>query len=211
MTKQSKADLHVHSKYSNRPSEWFLRRIGAPESFMEPRAVYDACREAGMDYVTISDHNCIGGALEIADLPGTFISCEVTTYFPEDGCKIHCLVSGITEKWFKDIQELRLNIYDLQRYLQEQDIIHTIAHPLYRINDRLTIDHFEKLILLFKRFEAINGSRCDRAEQLVRVILDNLTPEMIDEMANKHGIEPVGKEPWQKFLTGGSDDHGGLY
>jgi len=28
-----KADLHLHSKYSDRPSEWFLRRIGAPECF----------------------------------------------------------------------------------------------------------------------------------------------------------------------------------
>ena len=91
----SKADLHVHSKYSNRPSEWFLRRIGAPESFTEPADVYNACKAAGMDYVTISDHNCICGAKEIAHLPGTFISSELTTYFPENGCKIHCLVSGM--------------------------------------------------------------------------------------------------------------------
>lgn len=81
----SKADLHIHSKHSNRPSEWFLRKIGAPESFVEPRALYDNCRQRGMDFVTISDHNTINGALEIADLPYTFISCEVTTYFPEDG------------------------------------------------------------------------------------------------------------------------------
>ena len=45
----SKADLHVHSKFSNRPSEWFLRRIGAPESFMEPVEVYNAAKAAGMD------------------------------------------------------------------------------------------------------------------------------------------------------------------
>ena len=34
-----------------------------------------------------------------------------------------------------------------------------VAHPLYRINGRLTIDHLEKLLLLFPRFEAINGAR----------------------------------------------------
>lgn len=61
---QSKADLHVHTKYSDRPSEWFLRRVGAPESFTEPIDVYRRCKAKGMDFVTISDHNRIEGALE---------------------------------------------------------------------------------------------------------------------------------------------------
>ncbi len=63
---KSRADLHVHSKHSDRPSEWFLRRIGAPECFAEPREIYDEMRGRGMDFVTLSDHNCIDGALEIA-------------------------------------------------------------------------------------------------------------------------------------------------
>ncbi len=91
----SKADLHIHSKHSNRPSEWFLRKIGAPESFVEPRALYENCRARGMDFVTISDHNTIDGALAIADRPNTFISCEITTYFPEDRCKVHFKASMV--------------------------------------------------------------------------------------------------------------------
>lgn len=209
--KTSKSDLHVHSKYSDRPSEWFLRRIGAPESFMEPLEVYNACKAAGMDYVTISDHNCIRGALEIAHLPDTFISSELTTYFPENGCKIHCLVSGITAGQFPILSELRENIYDLQKYLNQNNIIHTIAHPLYRVNDRLTPELFEKLILMFNRFEGINGSRDPRACDIANLIFENLTPEDIAKLADRHGIEPVGSEPWKKVLTGGSDDHSGLY
>lgn len=207
----SKADLHVHSKYSNRPSEWFLRRIGAPESFMEPLDVYNACKAAGMDYVTISDHNCICGAREIAHLPGAFISTELTTYFPENGCKIHCLVTGITEKQFHEMQKLRENIHDLQHYMNENRVIHTIAHPLFRINDKLTIDLFEKLILMFNRFEGINGSRMPRACDIANAVFGSLAPETINALADKHGIKPVGIEPWNKTLTGGSDDHGGLY
>ncbi|MFA7368945.1 MAG: PHP domain-containing protein, partial [Kiritimatiellales bacterium] len=107
----SSADLHVHSKYSDRPSEWFLRRIGSPESFVDPQALYRTCRERGMDYVTITDHNKISGALEIAHLPGTFLSSELTTYFTENNSKVHCLVWGITEKTFRDLDELRPNIY----------------------------------------------------------------------------------------------------
>ncbi|MDF7800820.1 glycosyltransferase [Pontiellaceae bacterium B1224] len=207
----SKADLHVHSKFSNRPSEWFLRRIGAPESFMEPVDVYNACKAAGMDYVTISDHNCIGGACSIAHLPGTFISSELTTYFPDNGCKIHCLVSGISEKQFHEMDKLRENIYDLQHYMNENRVIHTIAHPLFSINDKLTVEHFEKLMVLFNRFEGINGSRVPRACEIGNAVLKSLTPEMIGEMADRHQLTPVGLEPWNKTLTGGSDDHGGLY
>jgi glycosyltransferase involved in cell wall biosynthesis len=207
----SKADLHVHSKFSDRPSEWFLRRIGAPESYVEPLQIYRSCKAAGMDYVTISDHNCICGALEIAHLPGVFLSSELTTYFPENGCKIHCLVSGITERSFAEMQALRENIYDLHAYLNEHQIIHTIAHPLYRVNDRLTPELFEKLLLLFNRFEGINGSRDPRACEVANLIFKNLTPELISELANRHHLEPTGLEPWNKTLTGGSDDHSGLY
>jgi len=206
---QSKIDLHVHSKYSDRPSEWFLRRIGAPECFVEPQDIYERGRAHGMDFITISDHNSIRGALDIAHLPGALISVEITTYFPDDACKIHCLATGLDERQFEMIQELRSSIYDLQRYLVEQDIVHTIAHPLFRVNDRMSIDHVEKLLVLFKRFEIINGSRDPRAARLAETVLGNLNDEMIQRMAERHGLEPAGPDPGKKWFTGGSDDHSG--
>ena len=208
---ESKADLHVHSKYSDRPSEWFLRRIGAPECFVEPLAVYQRARDRGMSFVTITDHNCIDGALEIAHLPGTFLSSEITTYFPEDGCKVHVLVYGITEEDFRAIQQLRANIYDLHRYLVDEDVLCSVAHPLYRVNGRLSVDHVEKLLLMFTRFEAINGARHPRAAEIVDAAFRNLTPELIEEMANRQDITPTGPEPWKKCFTAGSDDHSGAY
>jgi glycosyltransferase involved in cell wall biosynthesis len=30
-------------------------------------------------------------------------------------------------------------------------------------------------------------------------------------MADRQGLEPTGPEPWRKYLTGGSDDHSGVY
>jgi glycosyltransferase involved in cell wall biosynthesis len=207
----SKADLHVHSKHSDRPSEWFLRRIGAPECFVEPREVYRRARQRGMQFVTITDHNCIRGALEIADLPGTFISVEVTTYFPENGCKIHLLALGIDEQQFRTIQELRADIYQLQHYLMEERILSSVSHPLFRVNGRLTIDQVEKLILMFPRFEEINGARDRRGADLAGAVLRHLTPELLAKMADRHGLEPCGPEPWRKFFTGGSDDHSGAY
>lgn len=208
---RARADVHVHSKYSDRPSEWILRRIGAPESFVEPVALYERARQRGMQFVTISDHNRIDGALDIAHLPDTFISSEITTYFPENGCKVHCLVLGITEEQFATIQRVRASIYDFQSYIAEQDIICSIAHPLFRVNDQLTVRQVEKLLLLFNRFEAINGTRDGRACALSNFILEHLTRELIEEMSDWHGLAPHGATPWKKTYTAGSDDHSGLY
>lgn len=93
-----KIDLHVHSKYSKRPSEWILKKLGCPESFTDPLHLYRIAKKRGMSAVTITDHNAIDGCLEIAHLPDTFISEEVTTYFPEDGCKLHVLAYDVDEQ-----------------------------------------------------------------------------------------------------------------
>lgn len=209
--RRSIADVHVHSKHSDRPSEWILRRIGSPESFVEPEQIYRTARARGLDFVTISDHNCIRGALEIAHLPGTFISTEVTTYFPENRCKVHVLALGIDEVQFARIQELRQDIRELGDYLSQAGIVHSVAHPLFRVNDRLTVDQFEELVLMFRSFEAINGTRDPRACELASVVLNSLTPQLIERMADRHGIVPRGPEPWVKAFTAGSDDHSGLY
>ena len=118
MTPMRKADLHVHSKYSSRPSQWILKKLGCPESFTEPAYVYRRARAAGMDFVTVTDHNVIDGALEIAHLPGAFVSEEVTAHFPEDKCKVHVLVYGITEGQHREIQRIRENVYELSAYLR---------------------------------------------------------------------------------------------
>lgn len=207
----SRVDMHVHSKYSNRPSEWILRRIGAPECYTEPHKVYELARRRGMDFVTLTDHNSIRGALEIAHLPGSFISAEFTAYFPEDRCKVHILAWGIKEAQYFEIQRLRENIYELRDYLAQEAIVHSCAHPLYSINDRLTVDHFEELLVLFNVFEGMNGSRNQRANRLVADVIQSLSRQDIEQMAERHKIEPRGEEPWRKGLTGGSDDHSEIF
>lgn len=207
----SRADLHVHSKYSDRPTEWVLRRIGAPECYTEPEKVYEIAKRRGMQFVTLTDHNSICGALEIAHLKDVFIGNEITTYFPEDGCKVHVLSWNISESQFDEIQRVRESIYELRDYLLAEQIPHSCAHPLYRINDRLTVEHFEKLLVLFNVFETMNGGRNQRGNSLVMAVLKSLTLEQLEEMANRHRIALRGEHPWIKGCTGGSDDHGGLF
>ncbi|HPY87560.1 MAG TPA: glycosyltransferase [Spirochaetota bacterium] len=209
----SKSDLHVHSIYSERPSDWFLQRLGAQESYTDPETIYRKAKENGMTYVTITDHNRIDGALLLKKNhpEDTFVSMEATTYFPEDGCKIHILLYDITEEQFLIIQELRKNIYDLRRYIIDENIAYSLAHATYSVNNKLTLDHIEKLILLFDVFEVINGARSKRSNNLWHTVLTGLTPEIINDLKIKHNIDPASDKPWIKGFTGGSDDHADFF
>lgn len=207
----SKCDLHIHSRFSARSEEWLFRRFGFPDSYSDPRELHRQLLERGMDFVTLTDHDTIDGCLEIRDLPNTFISEQVTTYFPQDPCKIHILVWGITEKQHADIVIIRDNIFALQRYLQSGKIAHAVAHPLYSVNGKLETPHLERLILLFKHFEGINGLRDALLSELVDELFASLTPKKIEELAERHNLEPTHRESWKKILVGGSDDHGGQF
>jgi glycosyltransferase involved in cell wall biosynthesis len=204
-----KADLHVHSKYSKRPSQWILRKLGASESYTDPLELYELAKARGMDLVTITDHNTLAGSLEIAHLENTFVSEEITTYFPEDGCKLHVLAYNITERQHEEISRLRENVFELTAYLVRQQIVHALAHPMYAVNDRLTLEHFEQTLLLFKHFE-LNGARNSEQNEVLAGILNNLTQPDLEDLAEKHGLDPVIPEPWNKNLVGGSDDHASL-
>lgn len=207
----SRADLHIHSRHSDRAADWVLRRLDFPASYSEPLQTYNRLREAGMDFVTLTDQNTIGGCLEIAHLPGVIIGEEVTVYFPDDECKVHVLVWGITEAQHRLIQDARESIFDIQILLAEQKIVHAIARPFQAVNDKLTALHLQKLALLFRHFESINGRYGDLASATTREIFGKLTPRHIEIFNARTGIDPTHSNAWEKVFIGGSDDHAGIY
>lgn len=209
----TKADLHVHSKYSEHPSEWFLQRLGAGESYTEPEQIYRIAKESGMDFVTITDHNRIDGALLLQDKYPTevFTGVESTAYFPEDGCKVHLLIYGLTEKQYKTIEKIRTDIYTLREFIKEEDLAYSVAHATFSVNGKISMEHLEKLILLFDIFEGINGGRNKINNLTWMKVLKNLTPLHIGDLYSKYKIEPFSETPWIKGFTAGSDDHAGIF
>lgn len=205
--------MHVHSKYSEHPSDWFLQRLGAKESYTEPEHLYRTAKERGMDYVTITDHNRIDGALLLKKKypHEALVGLEATTYFPENGCKIHVLLYDIAQEQYEIIQQKRKNIYELRDYIRENDLAYSVAHATFSINNKLTVDLLEKLILLFDVFEGINGGRSYLFNTKWLELMKRLTPAHIDKLYAKHHIEPMSDDPWLKSFTGGSDDHAGLF
>lgn len=207
------ADLHVHSSYSAHPSDWFLQRLGTRESYTDPEAVYQLAMSRGMTFVTITDHNEIAGSLLLQEkYPQQAITgVEVTAYFPDNGCKIHILVYGLDVSQFQTINRLRSDIYELRDYIKEQNLAHAVAHPTFSINKKLDLEHLERLFLLFDYFEGINGGRSRMGNEVLMEALGALTPEKIEDLYDRHRIAPYSDTPWIKGMTGGSDDHGGLF
>ena len=203
-------DLHVHSAYSSDGDTSWLQFLKLSECRTSPRRAYDLALRRGMDYVTITDHDTINGCLEIAHLDRFFISEEITAVFPEDGAKFHVLAFGISEAQHAMIASLRTNIYELTAFLNAENIPHAVAHPFYRMGPPLGLEHFEKLLLLFKTFEIRNGGKQVFPETLLEDVFSRLSAEQIWRLADKHDLAPCGAEPWKKAGIAGSDDHGGI-
>ncbi|MBD3386389.1 hypothetical protein GF407_15875 [candidate division KSB1 bacterium] len=207
----SRIDLHVHTKFSKNADDWLLKQLGVNECYTTPEEVYSRAMQNGMDFVTITDHDSIEGALQIAHKERFFISEEVSAFFPDDPVKIHLVVLDIDQRKHEFIQELRFNVYDLVDYLNKQDIIHFVAHPFFNMSTRLQLSHIHKMLLLFKYFEVKNGGKLIYQDDFLIRLLKTLTPEKLWECAEKYNITPRGKDPWIKYMVAGSDDHGGIY
>lgn len=204
----ARCDLHVHSIRSTESGNYALRRARLGESYTPPARVYELCRARGMSLVTISDHNTLDGALQIADRPGTFLSEEVTTRFPEDDLPLHVLVWNLSEEDHRDLQPCRPSVYELVAFLAARGLPHALAHPLYRMGPKITRSHVERMILLFGVWEGRNGARPEDSNALASRIARAVTPAYLEKLANRHGLEPA--HTGRIALTGGSDDHGGL-
>ncbi len=205
-------DLHVHSKYSDYPSTWGHKVYNSPESFTEVDTVYHQAKQRGMRFVTITDHDDIRGSLELVEkYPyDTFMSCEVTTFFPEDQCKVHILVYGLSQQQYQTIMQIRFDIYALRDFIIEQDLTHSVAHATHDQDGKLKFEHIEKLVLMFDVFEILNGSCAAQNNLLLQRYLENLDRTTLEQLQEKHGLTPISDDPWVKGFTGGSDDHCGI-
>src|SRR5688572_25112922 len=203
-----KIDLHCHSDASNRAAEVVLNAISCPECYSSPDEVYAQAKRRGMDFVTITDHDSIAGVERIASRQDVLVGEELTCWFPEDHCKLHVLVWGITPEDHAHLQSVAKSIYDVAEYIERRRIAHAVAHPIYRQNDKLERWHVERLILLFKGFECLNGAHSPLHREAFEPVLDRLTAEQIRRFSETHALAPRWPEPWVKARTGGSDDHG---
>ena len=209
-----RVDLHCHSRASNEADEAVLNAIGCPESYSRPAEVCAQAKARGMDRVTITDHDSLAGVAPLADPASAeyradvVVGEELTCYFPEDRCKIHLLVWGLTAADHAALRAVAGDIYAVAEQVERRNLAHAVAHALYRQNDRLERWHLERLVLMFKGFETLNGAHSPLHRQHLDAVLDELTAASIKALAAKHGLPARWPHPHVKARTGGSDDHG---
>jgi len=150
-----RCDLHLHSRHSGPADIWPLSLL-ARESYTDPRAVYGEARRRGMDLVTLTDHDTIAGALEIAALPGTFVSEEVSCVLP-GGRLLHVGVFGISEAQHDVISRRRTDAESLFAYLAEERIPAAVNHPFSALTGRRATADFDRALSALELVEARNG------------------------------------------------------
>ncbi len=205
-------DMHAHSWASSGPAIAALGLIDCPECCSPPEKVYEQARARGMDLVTITDHDVISGALELVErgFEGVVIGEEVTVRFPEDGRSIHCLVWGLSPAEHEQLGALRLrdDIYSFAGWLRDRGLAHAVAHPLDGIGDTRAVWRLERLALLFRGFELLNGAHAGGHYATVNRWVRSLTPDRLISISKRHHLPPLWPSDAPRAVTAGGDDHG---
>ncbi len=185
----SRVDLHCHSTASAVSKLGVQRALGLPECATPPQEVYDLAKRRGMDFVTITDHDTIDGALQIAArYEDAFVSEELTAWFRGEQQAVHIHVWGITPDDHERLQALAGDVEAVAEELAERAIASALAHPFYAVEAPLLPRHRRRLAQLFPIWETRNGSRAHELNSPAEVYIET------------HGGTGVG----------GSDDHAGV-
>lgn len=185
----SRVDLHVHSTASQLSKLGVQRALGLPECATPPQEVYELAKRRGMDFVTITDHDTIDGAVELADrYDDAFVSVELTCAFGAEPQHVHVLCWGIDPDQFARLRERSGDVEAVAEELGEQAIACALAHPFYAVGAPLLPRHRRRLARLFPVWETRNGSRARELNAPAAVYIET------------HGGTGVA----------GSDDHAGV-
>jgi len=185
----SRVDLHCHSTASAVSKLGVQRALGLPECATPPQEVYELAKRRGMDFVTITDHDTIDGALELAErYDDAFVSEELTAWFRGEPQAVHILCWGITPGDHERLQALAGDVEAVAEELRERGIACALAHPFYAVEAPLLPRHRRRLAQLFGVWETRNGARAPELNAPAEVYIET------------HGGTGVG----------GSDDHAGV-
>jgi glycosyltransferase involved in cell wall biosynthesis len=211
-----KIDLHCHDYNSDVPDELMGRILNVPETWLKTEQLVNELEKNSCDVITITNHNNARSCYDLINngydvLTGAEFSCFV----PDYSIGIHVLAYGFTPEQESVLNKLRKNIYQFQEYTCKENIPTIWAHPLYHYASEGVppFEFFRKLVLLFERFEVINGQRDTWQNMMVKTWLETLDREIINTYAMEFGIDlsRFCRNPYKKVYTGGSDSHIGLF
>jgi glycosyltransferase involved in cell wall biosynthesis len=210
-------DLHCHDRNSDLPDELWGRILRLPETWLETDRLVAVLRRNGSSVITITNHNNARSCWDLQDAGhDVLVGAEFTCHFAEYDLFLHVLLFGFDRHQEQILNQKRRDIFSFLRYANENDLPAVLPHPLYFYTalDRIDLALFEKFAVMFQRFEVLNGQRDLWQSVLTLNWVQSLTPEKIHHYARKHRLDPAdfGVDPsLPKVLTGGSDDHFGVF
>ena len=211
-----KIDLHCHDHNSDVPDELLGRILNVPETWLKTKDLLKRLRKNKADAITVTNHNNARSCYELkAQGVDVLVGAEFSCMVPDFQIGIHVLAYGFTEEQEKTLNKLRKNIYQFQQYTCKNNIPTIWAHPLYHytVKGIPPMDFYNKMGLIFERFEGLNGQRDTWQNMLVKSWVDTLTPEVIDQYANQYAVDPglYCRNPYRKSISAGSDSHMGIF
>ena len=157
-----RADIHCHTNCSDGTDE--------------PRALLHLAKQAGLQGLSITDHDSIGGCLEFLQrhpaADDFFISEEIECLFPGLPLKVHIGAYGINEHIHREIQPLRANVYEAAAYLRDQRLFFTLNHLFFFLDRQMLLgDYLRALLPLFSAFAVRNGTMLETHNRLTEDIV----------------------------------------
>jgi len=160
MTDLRRADLHVHSCHSKVCGT--LKFLGSRDCYSAPHEVYRVAKARGMDYVALTDHDSIDGALELLashpDLDDVIVGEEVSCWLPDTGIQVHFGVYGISERLHRELQPLRRNAFDVAARLREAGVFFALNHLLHFYRGQIPLESYLRLLDCVPALEVRNGT-----------------------------------------------------
>ncbi|MCL2726906.1 MAG: hypothetical protein FWD56_00815 [Bacteroidales bacterium] len=211
-----KIDLHCHDCNSDEPDELLGRILNVPETWIPTYKVVEELHKNGCEVLTITNHNNARSCYALQEASTDVLTAaEFSCWVPDFNMGIHVLTYGFTPQQEKLLNELRKDIYNFQEYACANQIPTIWAHPLYHYagSKMPPMEFFDKMLLIFERFEMINGQRDTWQNMLVKEWIDSVTPAKITALSEKYKIDPKRYclNPYKKSLSGGSDSHMGFF
>ena len=211
-----KIDLHCHDYNSNVPDELIGRMLRVPETWLSSERLIAELEKNGCNALTITNHNNARSCYIMQDKGfDVLTAAEFSCWVPDFEIGIHVLAYGFTLEQEVQLEKKKKSVYQFLQYACKHNIPTIWAHPLYHYaSKRLpSKDFFDKMLLIFERFETLNGQRDTWQNLLVKEWIEQITPETIDRYAKEFGFDPreYCVDPYKKSLTGGSDSHMGFF
>lgn len=184
-----RCDLHVHTVHSGMCTVPIARRF-CRESYNQPLEVYEKLKLAGMDLVTITDHDSIDACEELRHFPDFFLSVEASCRMPS-GSEVHVGIYDISERDHLQTQRRRADFESLLAYLREHDLFFSINHMFSGLTGHRHMSDYEWFERVFPAFETRNGAMLECANRRAAKLAGSLSKATVGG-SDAHTLRGVG-------------------